>query len=92
MSLLGGTDLLYEEHRTGDDELVIYRCSECGQLDLSLGSIHGHIEGHRGYTRFGIQLPFTSTSMGDYDRLMELTEILRIDEMTEISIEEVDSL
>jgi len=84
-------DYLHEEYYAEDD-LVVFRCTECGRTDMSLGSLHAHIEGHRGYTRFGIQIPFTKTSMANVDRLMEYTEVLRVDETTEVSLEEVEGL
>jgi hypothetical protein len=59
---------------------------------MSLGSIHAHCEQHRGYTRFNIQIPFTKTSMADFDRLMEYTEVLRVEETSEISLTEVEGL
>lgn len=85
------TDLLYSEYES-DGSLVLFRCSECGQLDLSIGSLHGHIEKHRGYTRFGIQLPFTKESPGNYGELMDMTEVVLVEETTEIDPEEVEGL
>jgi len=84
-------DLLHEEYET-DDALVLFRCSECGQTNLSLGALHAHIERHRGYTRFNIQVPFTKTSMAKFDRLMEYTEVHRVDETSEISLKRVEGL
>lgn len=84
-------DYLHEEYEA-DDGLVLFRCTECGQTRMSLGSHHAHVEGHRGYTRFNIQIPFTKTSPGKFDRLMELTDVLRVDETTEVSLEEVEGL
>jgi len=83
--------LLHEEYES-DDRLVLFRCSECDYTVLSLGTLHAHCETHRGYTRFNIQIPFTRTSMANVDELMELTEIHRVDETTEISLSEVDEL
>lgn len=91
MSVSQKGGLLHEQYEA-DGELVLFRCSECGCTKMSLGSLHAHIEKHRGYTRFGIQIPFTKTAMARYDRLMEYTEVLRVDEMTEIDIEEVEGL
>lgn len=82
---------LHEEYES-DGALVLFRCAECGFTSMSLGYLHGHAEKHRGYTRFGIQIPFTRTSAGNYDRLMELTEVLRVDETREIDVEEVEGL
>lgn len=83
--------LLHEQYHS-DGDLVVFRCSECGYASLSLGGLHGHIERHRGYTRFNIQVPFTRTSMANVPRLMEYTEVLRVSEAQEISIEEVEGL
>ena len=84
-------DYLHEQYES-DGDLVVFRCSECGQVDLSLGSLHAHIEGHRGYTRFGIQLPFTKTSPGEFDRLMDYTDVVRVEESSQIRLSEVDGL
>lgn len=83
---------LHEEHETADGSLVLFQCTECGYVSLSLARLHGHIERHRGYTRFNIQLPFTQTSPGNLDELNDRTRILRTDETTEITREEVESL
>jgi hypothetical protein len=83
-------DYLHEEYYDEDGGLVLFRCTECGQTNMSLGSLHAHIETHRGYTRFGIQIPFTKTAMANFGRLMEYTEVLRVDETTAIDLEEVE--
>jgi len=49
-------------------------------------------EKHRGYTRWKIQLPFTKTAMADFDCLMEYTEVLLVEETSEISLTEVEGL
>lgn len=84
-------DYLHEECEAHGN-LVVFRCTECGQRDLSLGSLHAHIERHRGYTRLGIQLPFTKTAPANVDELMKRTEVLRVDETSTISLEEVEEL
>lgn len=84
-------ELLHEQYEA-DGNLVLFRCSECGQVDLSLGNIHSHIEGHRGYTRFNIQIPFTQTAMADVDELMERTEVLQVNDAEKISLKEVEGL
>lgn len=83
--------LLHEQYEA-DGDLVLFRCSECGYTSLSLGDTHGHIEGHRGYTRFNIQIPFTKTAMANVDRLMEYTEIVRVTDTEEISLDQVEGL
>lgn len=65
------------------DGLVIYRCTECGKLSVDIGWLHGHIEKHRGL--FGLQLPWR---VGNFDALMEMTEVLRVDDYSVISLEE----
>lgn len=84
-------DRLHEQYESGGD-LVLFRCRECDYTSFSLGGTHAHIEGHRGYTRFNIQIPFTKTAMANVDELMKRTEILRVTETNEIEIEEVDGL
>lgn len=85
------TDLLHEQYEA-DGQLVLFRCTECGLTSLSLGSLHGHIERHRGYTRFKIQVPFTRTAMADMDELMDRTEVLRVEETSAIDLEDVEAL
>ncbi|MGZ0745740.1 hypothetical protein [Haloparvum sp. AD34] len=84
-------ELLHEQYES-DGSTVLFRCAECGYISLSLGSLHGHIERHRGYTRFNIQVPLTKTAMAKRNALMERTEVLRVDETSEISLEEVEGL
>jgi len=84
-------ELLHEQYES-DGQLVIFRCRECGHVDLSLGRLHAHAETHRGFTRFNIQVPLTKTSAGNFVQLMEYTEVLRIDELSEISLDDVEGL
>jgi len=81
--------LLHEQYES-DGQLVLFRCTECGYTSMSLGSLHAHIERHRGYTRFNIQIPLTKTAMGDFEKLMELTEVVRVDDEETVALEEVD--
>lgn len=83
--------VLHEQYQSGGD-LVLFRCTECGYVSLSIGGLHGHVEKHRGYTRFNIQVPFTKTAMANVDRLMEYTEVLRVEKTSEISLTEVEAL
>jgi uncharacterized Zn finger protein len=84
-------DRLHEEYES-DGQLVLFRCTECGQTNMSLGSLHAHIETHRGYTRFNIQIPFTKSAMANVDELMKYTDVLRVDSVSEISLSEVEGL
>lgn len=84
-------DLLHEQYES-DGNIVLFRCIECGYVSLSLGATHGHIEEHRGYTRFNISVPFTKESMANVDELMKRTEVLRVDDTTKIDINEVEGL
>lgn len=72
------------------DEIVLYRCTECGKLSVSLGWLHAHIEGHRGYTWLGIQIPFTKTAVANVSELMKRTEVLRVEEYDVVSLDEVE--
>lgn len=83
--------LLHEQYES-DGDLVLFRCTECDHTSLSLGSLHAHVEKHRGYTRFNIQIPFTRTAMANVDELMQRTKVLRVTGTDEISLEEVSDL
>lgn len=83
---------LHEQHEATDGSLVLFQCTECGYVSLSLGKLHGHIERHRGYTRFNFQVLFSRTSPASADELMRWTRVLRVDEATQIGLEEVESL
>ena len=83
--------LLHEQYDS-NGRPVLFECRECGYRSQSLGSVHGHIESHRGYTRFGIQVPFTKTSMANVDELMKRTKVLRVTDTEEIDLESVDGL
>jgi len=83
---------LYEEYETKDGDLVIFECDDCGYKSFSLGGLHGHIEQHRGYTRWNIQLPFTRTSPANVDELMKQTNVLAYSKRREISLTQVEGL
>jgi hypothetical protein len=88
MSLL---DRFHEQYESGGD-LILFRCSKCGYTSLSLGRTHAHIETHRGYTRFNIQIPFTATAFANVDRLMEYTDVLRVTDTEAVALADVDGL
>jgi len=77
-------DYLHEQYETADGRPVLFECTECGYRSQSLGRLHAHCEKHRGL--FGFQLPWR---YGDFEALMELTEVIRVDETTNITINEV---
>lgn len=55
------------------EPIELYRCTECGKTSVSIGWLHAHIERHRGL--FGLQWPWR---VGDYEALMEMTEVIRV--------------
>lgn len=61
------------------EEFFVFRCKECGKIKTSLGSLHGHAERHTGFF-----------SVANVDKLMSLTEILRVKEVEEVSLEEFE--
>jgi hypothetical protein len=81
-------DRLHEQYGV-DGDLVVFRCTECGFTSLSLGTLHAHVETHRGYTRFGIQIPFTKTAIGKFDRLMDYTQVLLVTDTEVVSLSDV---
>jgi len=80
----------YVTESTGDT--VLFRCKECGCTSMSLGALHAHIEKHRGYTRFNIQIPFTETAMANGGELWRRTEIVRVADTETVSRSEVEGL
>lgn len=68
-----------------NSELVIYRCTECDETSTSLGELHAHAEKHRGL--FGIQWPW---QVGDFDALMDYTEILQVDDYSVVGLQDVE--
>jgi len=80
------------EQYESDGDPVLFRCRECGRIEQSLGALHAHIETHRGYTRVNIQLPFTASSPGDFEELMNRTEVLRVSSVHTISLSDLDGL
>jgi len=83
---------VFHEQYSCEGDLVIFQCRECGYASLSPGSTHAHIEGHRGYTRFNIQIPFTKTAMANVDQLMKRTDVLRVTNTEQIELSEVECL
>ena len=61
-------------------------------VDQPRPDANNHVETHRGYTRLGIQLPFTKTALANVDELMEQTEIVRVTETESIELAEVEGL
>lgn len=82
-------DRFHEEYESNGD-IVLFRCKECGHTSMSLGYFHAHVEKHRGRGPFNMLIwPW---NIGDFDALMEYTEVLRVDETDEIMLNEVDNL
>lgn len=79
--------LLHEQYETADGRPVLFECTECGYRSQSLGSLHAHIERHRGW--FGFQLPWR---YGDVDALMDRTEIVAIEDTETVNVAEVEGL
>jgi hypothetical protein len=59
----------------------IFRCKECGETRSNLGALHSHIDRHLGF-RFSIG-PET-------DEYLEKTKVLKIKEVEEVNLEDVD--
>lgn len=85
-------DRMHEQYSTDDGDLVLFRCSECDFASLSIGTTHAHIEKHRGFTRFNIQIPFTKTAFANADELWKRTEVVRVRDTEEVALAEVDGL
>ena len=57
------------------NEIVIYRCTECGAVFNGIGALHGHAEHHRPFLSF----------RGKAEELMKYTERLKIKEYEKLS-------
>jgi hypothetical protein len=77
----------------GSDQsaVVVYRCTECGKESVSVGWLHAHIEAkHTGFGPFNlIPNPF---AIGNSDRDMKMTEVLRAEDPDRVGINEVDDV
>lgn len=65
-------DTIETEPGENDSEIELYRCTECGAVDPTLGGIHGHIESHRPLRHF--------YRIGDVEWLNERTERIVVTE------------
>jgi len=82
---------LWHEQSGVDGDVILFQCTDCGQIELSLGALHAHIERHRGYTRWNIQVPFTRGVVANWEELMARTEVLRVQEVEQITLDDVPS-
>jgi hypothetical protein len=84
-------DLLHEQYEDKQGHLVLFECTECGYISLSLGALHGHIEGHESFVSHLLRfLPFVGP---DYTGpLMDRTRIKRVDTTLEIELDDVEGL
>jgi len=80
-------DYFHEQYQTHDGRPVCFRCTECGYRHQSLGRLHAHAEKRRGW--HGWQLPGRH---GDFEALMELTEVVAIEEQTTVPLDDVEGL
>lgn len=58
------------------DEIVLYRCKECGNISTSLGFLHGQMERHFGLGPWNLIPDPRKTA--NYDFLMSKTEVIRV--------------
>ena len=73
----------------GHDDIVVYRCTECGKISVSVGWLHAHIDAkHHGFGPWNL-IPDPRKN-ANFRASMEYTEVLRVDETTAVDIEEVD--
>lgn len=63
------------------EDKYIFRCGECGEIRSNLGALHSHIDRHLS----------PSISLGpDTSMYREKTEVLKIKEVKEVDLEDVD--
>lgn len=78
--------LLHEEYEA-DGDLVVFRCTECGEHYLSIGSMHAHANGHLGI--LGALYHHLPVVGDPFSPAMERTEVLRVTETEPIALQEV---
>lgn len=59
----------------------VFRCSECGEIRSNLGALHSHIDRH---------LDFSFSIGPDTSKYNEKTEVLKIKEVKEVDLEDID--
>lgn len=80
-----------ETTKQPEDELVIYRCTECGKVSTSVGWLHAHIEGrHTGFGPFNF-IP-NPLKIGSFENDMKMTEVIRVREYDQPPIEEIENV
>lgn len=71
-----------------DEEIVLFRCTKCGKLSVSIGWLHGHIERHQG---LGPWNTFPAPrKIGNFNALMDYTEVLRVTEVKKTTLDDVE--
>jgi len=59
----------------------IFKCKDCGEIRSNLGALHSHIDRH---------LDFSVSIGPDTERYNEMTKVLKIKEVEEIDMDEID--
>jgi len=81
----------FHEQYTSLGNLVVFRCTECGYTTLSLGGLHAHVEGH--WSTLGWFKWHTYQWLKPSEnKWMESTEVLRVDQTTSITLDDVEGL
>lgn len=83
--------LLHTEHRDSQGRLVLFRCTDCGNVYLSLGSLHAHVESH--WSLLGsLRWHWTHWFRDEpAEKWMRSTEIVAVEAVEPISMEQVDA-
>jgi hypothetical protein len=72
----------------GHEEFVLYRCTDCGKVSVSIGWLHAHIENkHFGFGPWNI-IP-DLRKMGDFKADMTKTDVIRVTDYEHADIDEV---
>lgn len=73
------TERAFDKHfNLNHEPFFIYRCTACGKTSMSIGTLHSHADSHTPWYSFG-----------NFDGLMEYTEVLKITETETASLDEV---
>lgn len=84
--------LLHEQHTDVNGRLVLFRCTDCGYVSMSLGSLHAHVESH--WSLFGsLRWHLTHWLREDpAEKWLRSTEVVAVTEVEPTELEKVRGL
>lgn len=82
---------LFHSQYECDGDLVLFQCTECGYVSMSLGWLHSHVESHWPLLEYAKWHTY-GWYLYDYNKWMEYTDVVRVDDVGHIELEDVEGL